>query len=225
MAASGTGGGPSPPSDLEDSDADEENHRDFAAIFDGVESPSNLLENDSLLDDDVDSVAWVEALLRADIPPDPLSAEPVEDAGPEIRWLANHVLHRQSSGTTVHGPFEEMVRRILTALVPELRRRGFTGTTDEALIGAYNHHVRAGRIPIVPNVKASSGHSPAKNLSAGRKWKMKNRPKGMKYKKKQPKKKPQRKPGSKSVDVSADALLSPCSSLFLHHPFMQSAAK
>lgn len=117
-------------------------------------------------------------------------------AGPEMHWLANHIMNRQSA---VPGPvqIEEIIERIISILLPRIRERGFSGTTTEELIGNFNARLR-GEIPLAPSASESSSSGPASFV--GSDWKMKDRPVGLKYNKRSGKK-PARKRGSKSLDV------------------------
>jgi len=113
------------------------------------------------------------------------------DAGPEVHWLANHIINR-SSAARGQVQIEEIIERIMTNLIPRIRQQGHTGTTAEELIGAFNARLR-GEIPLAPCASEPSKSGPAR--FEGSDWKRKNRPTGLTYNKRS-KKKP------KSLDVS-----------------------
>jgi len=150
-------------------------------------------------------------------PTDPRTAERHEQeaTGPEVRWLANLYRNIQlQQGHASVRSIEDIIQLILTRFVPQLREHGFTGACTDDLIGNFNASLRR-QPPLVPlaskpvSTKESSTNSSPPSKTD--KWKMKNRPSGLKYKerkrkgknkKKKKQKKATRKPKAKAQDVS-----------------------
>ena len=131
------------------------------------------------------------------------------DEIPEIQRLAEHIMATSRPEFRGRASTEDVIEAIFSRLVPNLRSRGFLGTTDEDVVRNFNACSRR-EVPLVTCDKVPPASTQTSYIRSSP-WKMKNRPNYNstiplpKYKK-DPKKKANRKRKmSRSSDVSIAA--------------------
>jgi hypothetical protein len=102
------------------------------------------------------------------------------DVGPELQWLVGHMRNAMRNHERAGEVNDaDLASIVMLRLVPDLRRDGTPGATVEELIGRFNTRFRVAR-----NHRATKDHREASRVKRDpNAWKIKNRPKGLKYKK------------------------------------------